>query len=89
MYRRLYSFLNQNDFFAPQQFCFRKHHSTTHDISYVVDRITSAMEKKSHALGVFLDLFKALTPSTINNILLSKLELNGIEELHEIGLKVI
>ena len=64
-------------FFFDQQFGFREKHSTELAATYLVNKITSAMESKDLTLGIFLDLSKAF--DTIDhNILLTKLHHNGI-----------
>ena len=62
-----YKLLNQN------QFGFRKHHSTTHAVSYIHEKLLQNVDKNCHSCCVFLDLSKAF--DTVNHeILLPKLE---------------
>ena len=62
VYNRPYSFLLQSNFFYDLQFGFRKHHSTNHAATVMVENITKSFEDKEYTLGVFLDLSKVLTP---------------------------
>ena len=72
MHRRLYSFLTKNNFFYKLQFGFRKKHSTNHATTALIEYICNAFESKELAIGVFIDLSKAL--DTIDHaILLDKL----------------
>ena len=77
MYRRLYLFLEKQNFFYKQQFGFRKNHSTTHALSILVNKVTESITNKKPTLGIFLDLSKAF--DTIgHNVLLAKLHHNGV-----------
>ena len=45
-----YKLLNQN------QFGFRKHHSTTHAVSYIHEKLRQNVDKNCYSCCVFLDL---------------------------------
>ena len=80
VYRRLVSFLNQQNFFHKYQFGFRKNHSTNHATTLLVENITRAFEEKQATIGIFLDLSKAF--DTIDyKILMSKLQHYGVRGL--------
>ena len=77
IYNRLYSFLNIHNFFNPNQYGFRKGHSTDLALVQIFDKIANAISKKEHTIGIFLDLSKAF--DTLNhNILCSKLSSYGV-----------
>ena len=66
-------FLDDNNILYEYQFGFRKHHSTSHAIITLVERVTKALNTGKYIVGVFLDLKKAF--DTIDHfILLNKLE---------------
>ena len=70
MYKRLISFIDKNKFLINQQFGFRKKHSTSHAISYLIDKITHSFQNKMSTLGIFLDLSKALDTIDHSTLLL-------------------
>ena len=77
VYKRLYSFLNQNNLLIPNQYGFRKNNSTDYAILQLCDKITDSLSKKEHVIGVFMDLSKAF--DTIDhNILIHKLRTYGV-----------
>ena len=59
IYKRLYFFLNVNNLLIPNQFGFRKGHSTDYAIIQLLDKITESFANKEHIIGVFMDLSKA------------------------------
>ena len=70
-------FLDDNNILYEYQFGFGKHHSTSHAIITLVERVTKALDTGKYIVGVFLDLKKAF--DTVDHcILLNKLEKYGI-----------
>ena len=70
--------MNDNNVLYDYQFGFRKHHSTSHAIITLVERVEKALDTGKVVVGVFLDLKKAF--DTVNHtILLHKLEKYGIQ----------
>ena len=62
---------------SPQQFAFRKGHSTYIALLEMQDKISDSLDRNEFAMGIFFDLSKAF--DTVNHtILLSKLEHYGI-----------
>ena len=77
IYERLYSFLLSQQLMTPNQFGFRKGHSTSHALNYSINHIQEALKEKQHVLGIFIDLSKAF--DTIDHkILLYKLQHYGV-----------
>ena len=77
IYKRLYLFLNVNNLLIPNQFGFRKGHSTDYAIIQLLDKITESFANQEHIIGVFMDLSKAF--DTIDHdILIYKLQRYGI-----------
>jgi hypothetical protein len=74
---RLVAFLDANNLITPQQFGFRSHHSTSHPMTLLLNKVTSALNDKKHSIIIFCDLKKAF--DTCNHqILLNKLHKLGI-----------
>ena len=77
VYNRILKYLNKYDILFKHQFGFRKNHSTSFALLHLFDKISSAIDNKEHAIGIFLDLSKAF--DTVNfNIMFDKLEHYGI-----------
>ena len=77
MFKRLYSFLEQNECIYDLQFGFRENHSTNHALISIVEKIQKAIKDNKIAIGIFIDLQKAF--DTVNHsIILEKLNHYGI-----------
>ena len=72
MYKRLYTFLNNNSFIYNLQYGFRQHYSTFHALINITENIRKAFDKGNISCGVFVDLQKALD-TVDHQILLAKL----------------
>ena len=77
MYNRLYKYLTDQKILRPQQFGFRKGHSTEHAIVQLVDQIYESFENDKSTVGIFIDLSKAFDTAD-HAILLKKPEIYGI-----------
>ena len=77
VHKRLYNFLNSNNLLIPNQYGFRKSHSTDYALIKLYDKIIHSLSNKEHTFGIFMDLSKAF--DTINHeILINKLHNYGI-----------
>ena len=77
IYKRIFSFAKSQNIINPNQFGFRKSHSTSHAVNFSVKIIEEALNQNKHVLGIFIDLSKAF--DTIDHEkLLTKLNRYGI-----------
>ena len=77
IYSRLYSYLISKRILHPNQFGFRKSHSTSHALNYSISEIQKSLNDNKHVVGIYIDLSKAF--DTIDHAkLLSKLSRYGI-----------
>ena len=77
MYNRLYKYLTHKKILHPQQFGFRKGHSTEHAIAQLVDQIYESFENDIYTVDILVDLSK--TFDTVDHTaFLKNLEIYGI-----------
>lgn len=77
MYKRVYTFLTENNILYPYQFGFRKNHSTSLALIDVIDNIYSCLDNNETVVGIYVDLQKAFD-TVDHNILLYKLYNCGV-----------
>jgi len=76
-YNRLLNYVEKHAIVNPNQYGFRKYHSTDMALIDITDKISQAIDNRLHSAGIFIDLSKAF--DTVDHlILLSKLEHYGI-----------
>ena len=77
VYNRLYTFLTLHNLLNPNQYGFRKNHSTDLALIHLYDKITNSMTCKEHIVSIFMDLRRAFD-ALDHNILLHKLKIYGV-----------
>ena len=77
MYKRLNTFLNNNNIIYNLQFAFRQRYSTSHALINITEIIRKALDDENIGCGVFVDLQKAFD-TVDHQILLAKLSHYGI-----------
>ena len=79
-YKRLLNHLNKICLLSEHQFGFRRNHSTNFALIDLINKITTALDNKEFAIGVFLDLSKAF--DTVDHSLQLQWNSMALEELH-------
>ena len=80
MYRRLYTFITDNNILYEYQFGFRRNYSTTLALIDVIDNIYCSLDNDDTVVGIFLDLQKAFD-TVKHDILLYKMYMVFVELL--------
>uniref|UniRef100_A0A671WXI2 Reverse transcriptase domain-containing protein n=1 Tax=Sparus aurata TaxID=8175 RepID=A0A671WXI2_SPAAU len=77
MYSRLNDFITKHNILSDQQYGFRANRTTSLALMEFVEEITSAIENKEYAIGIFLDLKKAFD-TVDHDLLLKKMHMYGV-----------
>ena len=79
MYKRLYTFLDNNNFIYDLQFGFRQQYSTSHTLINITENMRKALDYGNIGCGVFVDHQNVFDTVTVDHqILLAKLNHYGI-----------
>ena len=78
MYKRLYTFLNNNNIIYNLQFGFRQQYSTSHALINITENRRKALDDRNIGCGVFVDLQKAFNTAD-HQMLLAKLNHYGTD----------
>ena len=82
IYNRIINYLNDVNVLCDNQYGFRKNRSPSLALIDLCDKISSAFDRREHAIGVFLDLSNSKAFDTVNHVILfDKLEYYGIRGL--------
>lgn len=54
VFKKLSSYIDDNNILSPQQFGFRRNHSTLHPMLHFCNHVTKALEQKNHTIAIFL-----------------------------------
>ena len=68
MYKRLNTFLNNNNIIYNLQFGFRQQYSTSHALINITEIIRKALDDGNIGCGVFVDLQKAFDTSAFDGL---------------------
>jgi len=81
VHKRLLNFLSDRDTISSTQFGFRKHHSTIHPMTVLMNRAAQALNTKKHMAIIFCDLRKAFDTCNVDILLrkLSRIGVQGVE----------
>ena len=79
-YNRLLNHINTNNILYANQYGFRNGHSTSLALVDLYDKISEAIDCRELAVGIFLDLSKAVD-TVDHDILFQKLECYGIRDV--------
>ena len=77
VHKRLFGFLTKFDILSPNQYGFRKGHSTAHALHQLTHSIRSGLDAREVCIAVFLDLAKAFD-TVPHDVLLRKLQHYGV-----------
>ena len=80
LFNQLYEYFERNDLLTQHQYGFRKNHSTEFAAMELIDRVANLLELGKIPFNLYIDLSKAFDVLN-HDILLSKLEFYGINEL--------